>query len=39
MSGPVAAVEGLLEELTGNVPVASVVGEVLEGPAGHISVE
>ncbi|MGD8871901.1 MAG: selenide, water dikinase SelD [Gemmatimonadota bacterium] len=39
MSVPVAAVEGLLEELTGNVPVASVVGEVLEGPAGHISVE
>lgn len=32
-------VEGLLEDLTGNVPAVSVVGEVLEGLAGHVSVE
>jgi selenide,water dikinase len=38
MSVPQDRLEGLLEELTGNVPVVAVIGRVTEGAAGHISV-
>jgi selenide,water dikinase len=38
MSVPQDRLEGLLEELMGNVPVAAVIGRVTEGAAGHISV-
>ena len=38
MSVPQDRVEGLLEELTGNVPAAAVIGYVIEGAGGHISV-
>jgi len=38
MSVPQDRVEGLLEELTGNVPAVAVIGTVTEGEVGHISI-
>jgi len=39
MSVAAERAEGLLEELTGNVPAAAVIGEVTGGAPGRISVE
>jgi selenide,water dikinase len=38
MSVPMERVEGLIEELTGNVPAAAVIGVVADGVPGHIEV-
>jgi len=38
MCVPPESVEGLLAELTGNVPAAAVIGEVIDGSAGHVIV-
>ena len=38
MAVPVERVEALLEELTGNVPAAAMIGVIHEGAAGHIFV-
>jgi len=38
MSVPMDGLEGLMEELTGNVPAAAVIGSVVEGEAGRIHV-
>jgi selenide,water dikinase len=38
MSVPMDRVEGLLEDLTGNVPAAAMIGSVVAGTAGHIHV-
>jgi selenide,water dikinase len=38
MSVPMERVEGLIEDLTGNVPAAAVIGVVADGVPGHIEV-
>jgi len=38
LSVPMERVEGLMEDLTGNVPAAAVIGTVVEGIPGHIEV-
>ena len=38
MSVPMGCVEGLIEDLTGNVPAVAVIGSVVEGAPGHIDV-